>query len=638
MLVGDAKQSIYRFRGAEVSQFIELASGNAAVTESPSGGISERYQRSTRQLPVNYRSYQNIVSFNNHMVEQIANQFHSKELSDPAIEAVYRNGVQEPHHRETGFVSAERLKYEEDKTLGETCNDYVFEKVRDALERGYRCRDIAVLLRNNRESSEIALFLSQQDGIVVISEDSLNTGNSSEVKLILASMRLQRSPDEPVFQTQWIQWLFDTGRMSEPECDQAYRAIRERRFIDWTKENPEWSMEESWIALPPSEWVDLLLDYFQIEPDPYVSKFMDEAFQYQRKTHEIQQHFVDYALENLSKWNIETPKTIDAITVSTIHKSKGLEYPIVIVPLVGWDMSGKRDRVWVKTEGVAPFGELPFVKAKPSDIKSIQLFEEPYAIWKKKHVMDHSNLMYVAFTRAEKELYIGIVPKDYKASYSNSASAYFGDMIERFSSFQQLEDENSFFAGEKTRVEKSSHSGSEKNGSALSQNPVTHWRDRIRIAPKREKSWDEERSDRDMGIAIHRILAETDSRDNALKMALEMHQNGEISSSDYNRLEQRLQFIWDNENIAEIFDHDLQILNEKAILTPDGKNYRPDRIIVDKNNVRVIDFKTGQERKSHQKQILKYGQLLEEMGFSNVSPELFYLGENEIHIVKLNLP
>jgi ATP-dependent exoDNAse (exonuclease V) beta subunit len=636
MLVGDAKQSIYRFRGAEVSQFIELATEDPAFSITHKGERIERYSREVRQLPMNYRSYRQIVAFNNHLIDQLAHVFESEDWADDHIAAIYRMGRQEAHHREEGYVAVETLEFKEDKTLTDICNAYVLEKVRDALDRGYSCRDITILTRKNKASSEIAVFLSQQDDISVISEDSLNTGNSSDIKLILATIRFQRTPNEGVFQAQWVQRLLETKRVSLEWADAAYSAIRNKDFLNWMSKSSELLPDEKWMALPPIEWIDLLLSHYLIKPDAYVSKFLDEAFSYQRKANEIQMHFVDYATENLSKWNIETSSAVDAITVGTIHKSKGLEYPIVIVPMVGWEMSSIYDRIWVKTEGIKPFGELPFVKTSPSSVKEIDAFQDAYRNWVKNNTMDHSNLMYVAFTRAECELYIGLVSPEYKRLYKNTASEKFGDLIKAFPNFQNKEDLE-YSSGQKTVNQESEKDETKTEDFVLETKPVAHWRSRIRIAPKREKSWDENRSDRDMGIIIHRILAETQSLETALNLAEEIRQNGEISSSDFDSISKTLHTVWTNDEIIGVFNPSSQTLNEQAILTPKGENYRPDRIVFNQDHIRVIDFKTGEERSSHYDQIRKYGHLLEEMGYSNVSAELFYLSENKISVKKINL-
>ena len=636
MLVGDAKQSIYRFRGAEVSQFIHLATHNPAFSTNEKGEQIQRYSREVRQLPMNYRSRRRIVEFNNHLIDQLAKMFEQGALEDPDIAAIYRMGQQEAYHQKEGYVEVEKLLFQEEKNLVETCNTYVLEKVKDALSRGYSCSDIAVLTRKNKASSEIAVFLSQQEGISVISEDSLNTANSAEIKLLLATMRYQRAPNESVFQVQWVQWLLETKRVQMEWADSAFHAIRNKAFSNWIQHYSDLLPDQKWLALPPVEWIDLLLNHFDIQPDPYILKFLDEAFSYQRKASEIQMHFVDYATENLVKWNIETSSSINAITVSTIHKSKGLEYPIVIVPMIGWDMKSNYDRLWVKTAGMKPFGELPFIKTSPTSIKEIDAFQDAYTTWEKNNVMDHSNLLYVAFTRAESELYVGLVPPEFNRSYNQSASQKYGDVITSFPAFR-IHDEQVFSSGVKTKKEKPHSEENHSEMPSLEGRSVSHWRSKIRVAPKREKSWDEERSERDMGIIIHRILAETQSLEAALHLAEEIKQNGEISSNDLASISKTLHSVWAHEEINDLFRNEHTILNEQAILTPEGDNYRPDRIVFAKDQIRVIDFKTGEERHTHYDQIRKYGHLLEEMGYSNVSAELFYLGENKISIKKINL-
>jgi len=636
MLVGDAKQSIYRFRGAEVSQFIGLATKESAYSSNNRGDKVERYKRDLRQLPKNYRSHQKIVAFNNHLIGRIAGLFENEPINDKDIAEVYRIGVQEPHHSKEGYVAAERFVFDDEKSTQDICNEYVLQKVRDAMSRGYSCRDIAVLTRKNKASSEIAVFLSQQEGLSVVSEDSLNTGNSADVKLILASMRYQRSPNEGVYQTQWIQWLFETKRIEWAQAQHAYRAIQNRKFGQWLDENDEFSLSETWIALPPIEWIDMLLDHFEIKTDAYVSKFVDEAFQFQRRAHEIQMHFVDYATENLSKWNIETASTADAITVSTIHKSKGLEYPIVIVPMVGWEMSSKYDRIWVKTEGIEPFNQLPFVKTSPSSIESLEPFQDAYRSWEKNNYMDHSNLLYVAFTRAECELYIGMLSPEFSRQYTNTASQVYGEFIESFHEFKAIED-GVFACGTKTTKAVNESPSKPTEEEVIKTSSVTHWRNRIRIAPKREKSWNVQRSDRDRGIVIHRILAETQTVEAGRLLLEEMRQSGEISALDFTTVSNTLESIWSSNEVKGIFNTENKIVNEQAILTPEGKNYRPDRILFSENQIQVIDFKTGEERNAHVDQIRKYGHLLEEMGYSNVAAELIYLSENEIRVKKINL-
>jgi len=362
--------------------------------------------------------------------------------------------------------------------------------------------------------------------------------------------------------------------------------------------------------------------------DSSLIKFQDIILEYVKENNSDLKSFLDWWEEKKNDFTVNSPSGTDAVNIMTIHKAKGLQGKIVIVPYAGWKLNidGAKDLIW------ASAGEYPFNKSAAYAVKAKKgmrktFFENDYNYEFAQTRLDNLNLLYVTFTRAEDRLYI-LVPE--KKSKDNV-----GDVIKSV-----LNDKYNIVNGELEIGVKTFKSGEDKKPETAAE-PLKHyisnyWYKKTIIRPKirqmKDLTGDLLAYRFNRGVILHEVLSRLNSLDDTDSVFSGLIYEGIIRESDTGKIKNDIEKLKSNVLVSGWFAGGWKVKSESDILLNDGSVIRPDRVLIKDSEALVIDYKTGSEKEEHKTQISKYADALKEMGFSSVRKYLLYIGNEEEEI------
>ena len=363
--------------------------------------------------------------------------------------------------------------------------------------------------------------------------------------------------------------------------------------------------------------------------NPFLLSFMELISTYSQKTNDLLQ-FLEYWEIKSEKASIQTPSNTDAISIMTIHKSKGLQFPVIISTFSNWKLTNGSDMAWIDTKNLIPNLPTTIIKLKKevehTPFKKLKI-ENDNSI-----LLDNFNLLYVALTRAEKRLYI-ISDKNETAKKVQKASniaLYLNNICRDHVNFDS---ENfQLIMGEKTQHVSKIENTSEDNILNLDKIISENWRNKIEISQQYKQIWGEEKFTEKIayGNLIHDLLAQIETEKDIEIAVINFVEKGLIETLEKDIYIQELNTILSLENVKDWFSGNGKSINEKEIISKEGFVFRPDKIVLFQDKTIVIDFKTGNKDSKHLKQINKYGDLLEEMNYPKVEKFLLYTREKEV--------
>lgn len=636
LLVGDVKQSIYRWRNSDWELLNE---------KLPDYFSEEELHDET--LDTNWRSEKEVVRFNNTFfdrasarLQQILNENLPAPLQDDdslcrKIELAYRNAAQKIGKEKTaegGYVEIdffENTQENEDESRArDKAMNRTAEILRDLQDRGVALRDIAILVRTKEEGNRIVQYLLQEQASAteshyrydVISDEALYIGNSSTVQLIIALLDYLNTPQEPLTRFTALYQIETAYRKKSPD-----EAIPEICHIlnSETKEEILHRIEH-FRGEPLYEICEKIIDLFPVDTNGdenvFIQAFLDLVLQYTDKRSSDLNSFLSWWREKGCTRSLSTPQEQDAIRIMTIHKSKGLEFKIVIIPFCNWPIDHRPSQAPILWAGTAePFDNLPVVPiAYHGDLAST-IYARTYFTEQIHTYIDNLNLAYVAFTRAREELYI-FVPK--------VSGLNIGTLL------QNVLEENGVSSSIDGKPYADLSAGYDREtgrytlGTTLFHNGVEHSKPprptpyhsilpgkRLHLRLMGQSFFDPE-DRRHHGTVCHRVLSTIETADD-ISAAIQKHVHiGEISTDEGREIEEMLRTQLSEPEKQRWFKAGNRILNEQEILQPKQGVYRPDRIIIDNEGATVIDYKFGVERPTHRKQVAGYMHLLQEMGYT----------------------
>ena len=586
LVVGDVKQSIYRWRGSDWDLL--------------GSRIGKQFPRAeTQVLDGNFRTCPEIVGFNNAFFK-----FAARTLG-PDIETIYADVEQTVRTKKTarGLVEAVFT----DDELGETVSS-----VRSLLEKGAVHGQIAILVRNNSDGAAVAAALVKER-IPVVSDDSLFVKSSVTVRRLVSQMSLVQTPSNPEKPTAAGFLAAEMG-ISIPEYYHSLEDLAEGLLRDLREADPETFGAEI----------------------PYIQSFMD--------------YLKDWVSTNgnnlgtfLKSWDdaspkISSPASGNSVRVMTVHKSKGLEFPFVIFPFAEKVTLYKASPYWCSPalEGTSLKGKAEGVYNVNLDSSAADsLFAERYRQELLLQAVDNINIFYVALTRAiyglkiisanppaklESALKKGLAPEWSNMSqilyaYLGTAEYRSGELyippVKKESETESILLEYPSFPAE--------------SGGRLSISPEAA----DYFGP--DGTYGPNASSRIRGNVLHDILSAIVTEADipaAVKAAVS---DGTLPSGAEKDTLELLR-----ERIASVkargwFAPDAKVFSEAAIIGPDGREWRPDRVVAHPDGrVSVIDYKTGEPEPRYQKQVERYVSLYRSMGYSNVKGYLWYLTDNTV--------
>ena len=620
LIVGDVKQSIYRWRSGDW----RLLANISDEFENPAQRLD------IKPLDVNYRSQQNIIRFNNAFFTEAAK-----------VEAVnaYDDVCQHwPKNRQPeGYVEITLLPADD---YQQTTLNAVVSHIDDLLERGISLSDIAILVRSNAYIPTIANYLMEQrPHLNVISDEAFRLDASLAVQTIIQALRYLARPDD------FIAKAFLAKTYSGDLQGSLPQEFTERR--------------ESLLRQPLYELAEQLYVIFNLQrmndQSAYLCAFYDQVAAY------AAEHTADL-FDFLREWDASIcSKTIqcaiaDGIRIISIHKSKGLEFEHVIIPFCDWRLEFS-DVLWCQPKE-EPFSLLPLAPIDYSQ-KGMKgtIYETDYDEEHQQNIVDNLNLLYVAFTRAGRSLYV-IGKRNAKSSRSSLIEQVLPAMNLEDFTLEGEQDKNAplrFTYGIPHQPHQSQeiHSSQEDK----KQNPFLLPSTVIPVtmeafAPKftfrqsndsqrfAQAGDDDEQAQQNhyvqLGNVLHDIFAHIRTTADVDQALNRLEQEGILYDEHItrDRLERMIRQRMADPRVAEWFSEGWKLYNECAILMPNGRTRRPDRVMTDGQRTIVIDFKFGHENSDYYQQVGKYMEFLREMGYPNVQGYLWFVYSNQIVEVK----
>lgn len=630
LIVGDVKQSIYRWRGGEMRLLMEKVE-----QEIGHFGVS------IKQLATNYRSLPQVVYFNNTLFRQLsrllADSLSAKLGSDhgETIRKAYAEVHQHvaPRQAEKGITGKVKLEFiapEADQSYNDKVLGALPGQVEQLVALGYRLRDIAILVRKNGQAAEIAdAFMlhghkEPNQRYEVLSDEALFLHKSSVVKCLLAALKAIDDPEDRLSERSiWIHWariggmelgaeLFEEGSMPE-----NLKPLRENFILKMPL----------FRRLPLMDLLEAVVDLLgfneELQEKAYLSGLKEAFYDFAEKNRADLGNFLEWWEQQGHKRTIKLPEAHDAIRILTIHKSKGLQFKVVLLPFLDWKLfdTAKDNIVWARYNWDKNHSQvtIPLTLRNnllKSDFASIFLEESLL------HHLDNLNMLYVAFTRAEEVIW-GMTPLKLKEGKGTANLSTVADLLIQAMSLPSV-------AG--LELDLPSHFDQEKQlfetGEWHSLPPIQEPKKDIQPLLWQYRPWEQSLQvknvfgsfedaglfrKRDYGLLVHALIERSkDVKDFKLELDT-LYFEGGIDVKEKKALESQFIELCKLEKFSGWFDGRHRVLTEQGILLPGGESKRPDRLVFKGKRVEVVDFKTGKESKLHSQQIIGYVDLVRQM-------------------------
>lgn len=628
LIVGDGKQSIYRWRNADVEQFVNLPYVNAfrksELVEEREASLVRNFKQEV--LKKNFRSESTVVKFNNQLFEHL-----SQTVLHDELKKIYDNQEQEYKNEDGGYVSID-FPDTTDTDNDEVNTRYVLDYVKKAIEDGYEYSDICIIIRKNSHGNTVANFLIEK-GIPVVSADSLLLGNSEEVNVVLAFLKYLSNQKDLVSASVIINHLFLNRICNEQAYVNALRTINVSKNKSLFQILNELGLSINEAKVTSANLFDVCVEVSNAlvlnERNPqYIRFFLDEILTFLQGHTSNVAVFLDWWERRETKASVVIPEGINAVNIMTIHASKGLEFPIVITPYLAWKTE-KAQAVWVDIDEKDI--ELPVALVDTSKTLDETKYKHISDKEKQQQVLDALNLLYVDFTRAVERLHI-ISPKLKKEDKSNCHN-WLRSFVENKPEYDV--NTQQYAIGSLNNKQLSQH-----QKSSLSQLPIATLnlsgnQDVVKIKGASQYNFNEELvKAREYGILVHYVLSQIKTLADVSGIIQKTVQSGDITSEEALKIERDINQLLQLPIIKSYFEDGVIVKNEVEILTAEGEILRPDRVVIANEQAIVIDYKTGKKNSSkYHLQMKAYEQALLSLGYQSVKKILLYINEQDVELV-----
>ena len=617
-LVGDAKQSIYRWRGGKAEQFMELCKGKNPFNIE---------NKEVLVLPKNYRSAKTIVDFNNDFFQFSSSCFQLEEHRE-----LFVKSGQEPVSEDSGYVNISFVDAENSEEEMQAYPQRVLEIINQLSGKQVSKSDICILTRKRKESIGIANFLNEH-GVSVISAESLLLSRSPEVKFINDLLQLSIEKADKNLKFDILDYLLGEN----PEIEDSYSFLKEalelqgQAFFDrFSVFGVDFDLEQL-NALSVYEAVEYIIRSFGLVKDSnaYLQFFLDFVYETSHSEGAGIFSYLELWERKKDDLSIVVPEGEDAVQIMTIHKAKGLEFPIVIYPFANSPVTDvSRDSLWMdlpeELESGVPVALLrSSEKMKEWDGNAPQLYDELCF----NSQLDALNVLYVALTRPVQQLYV-ISKYEVDKKGAENTKKFSGLLISYLRKVGKWNEAKEYHFGDPgdlpQQVEEREVSRQQKEffSSATEANGIS-------IITRSGMLWDSRQKEAiEKGQLIHDLFSEITSEkdvDRVVKNALE---EGRFMELEEKQIRNTIFEVVRHPQLQQYFSEATVSYNEREIISEKGELLRPDRVVVNGKKVNIIDYKTGSEDLKHHEQINSYAAVFTAMGYAVENKLLVYINES----------
>ncbi|KAA0126666.1 AAA family ATPase [Chryseobacterium sp. SN22] len=618
-LVGDPKQSIYRFRGGESKLMLDIINKKERTPK----------QADLLVLKDNWRSAKNIVQFNNELYK-----YHSEYLTEEHRNIFGTDGEQNPKSSMDGRVKVNLIENLTNEDFYNDTSERMRKDIQEILDNGFRFSDITILCRGNFDifsySQKLGnlkvCYRGEETNIKTISDKGLTLELSNTLKAVIEFLRWEINPKNKPNLIMMMYYLNKLGRIHMADFTLEMKRILEieghEEVLQFIRENYSLKLrQDNFPRFNLYNFIEYYINEFSAEnkETDFLLNFLEMLFNFTQNAGASIKEFLKYWDEEASAYTIQASENIDAIQIMTIHKAKGLEFPIVFIPM----MNKNRDAEFTNWFETANDSVLRSVNINQFS-KNLEVYDEEIEIFNKqnayKNMVDRLCLQYVATTRPVEQLFFYIQKAnktsnnlellDFLQSKNPEALDEFdvyethAEMLKKYS-----KDKTSHF---ETKDIPALKNVNEKNTSIKIATPSKNYQ--VRVEKVR------------IGLFVHELLSQINTAKDIRKVlecyVLEGHITIEESKKIHKNLEE---IILDN---AEFFGEQWEVINEKDIMiTENGESrvYRPDRILRNREGYIIVDFKTGDPSAKDERQIGHYKNILEKLGRKVLKTQLIYL-------------
>ncbi len=650
LIVGDVKQSIYRWRNGDWRILNGLGNED---------GLPFRIRVET--LKTNRRSETRIIEFNNHVFRAAVNhlnEMHKQELGIEclALEHAYADVEQESPKIETnGYVKVAFLKPDNNKNYQEKTLEALGNEVERLKALGVQLNDIAILVRKNKNIPPIADYFDKVLKVPVVSDEAFRLDASQSVNMLMDSLRYLTNPNDQVSLAS-LMIAYQTQIKGHADIKDILLTQKAENYLP-----PQFVQQSEELKLMPLyELLEKLVEVFELNvldnQEAYLFTFFDSVTEYLQSNPSEPEGFIRYWDEKLCMKTIPSGE-VEGIRIFSIHKSKGLEFHTVLIPFCDWKLENETNDqlVWC-TPKEAPYNALELVPVNYSSAMASSVYRDDYLNERLQLWVDNLNLLYVAFTRAGKNLIVWSHKNQHRTMAELLTNAL--PQVEQAGNGIWNEEEGLYEWGipcasaEKQEVKEEVITKSPMN--RLAQKPtkqlvrMTSMHHDIEFRQSNPSAdfiagVNEETSSHrfiNRGSMLHALFSSIRTKDDIEDSINRLIFEGIIGSREVeDEIRQLTRKAFTLPQIKEWYDGSWQLFNECDIIwMEDGKlkNRRPDRVMMRNGNIVIVDFKFGKPHPNYNRQVQEYMQLLTRMGYdrNHIQGYLWYVEEGHIKWVE----
>lgn len=618
-LVGDPKQSIYRFRGGESKLMLDIINKKE---------ISPK-QAELLVLKDNWRSAKNIVTFNNDLYK-----FHSEILEEEHKNIFGTDAEQNPKSSMEGRVKVNLIENLTNEDFYTDTSESMRKDIQEILDNGFKFSDITILCRGNFDIFSYSQKLGnlkvrykgEETNIKTISDKGLTLELSNTLKAVIEFLKWETNPKN---KPSLIMMMYYLNKLERIRMADFTLEMKEILDLESHESAMEFIQQKYALQLKQDNFprfnlynfVEYYINEFSVEnkETDFLLNFLEMLFNFTQNAGASTKEFLKYWDEEASAYTIQASENIDAVQIMTIHKAKGLEFPVVFIPMMNKNRDAEFTNWFETTQDTAlkSVNINQFSKNLEVYDKEIEQFNRQNSY---KNAVDRLCLQYVATTRPVEQLFF-YIQKANKTSnnlelleFLQSKNTENLDEFDLYETHPEMlkkytKDKTSSFKTRDIRILKNIN---EKNTS-------------IRIATP-SKNYQVKNEKVRIGLFVHELLSQINTAADIQKVLDCYVLEGHISIEESKEISRDLHEIL--KTYAEFFDGKWEIINERDIMISENgesRVYRPDRMLKSPEGYIIIDFKTGEENRKDEQQIENYKNILEKLGRKVLKTQLIYL-------------